>query len=459
MRNTARTTTIPATFKPSGGIVTPPAIPTAAPAASPTDALKRLTLGDAPTIPVAELLTGLGVTVIEVEPGELSSEGISGYLRGRAGDAEIHIEQSLPQTDREPVIRELLARISPVEQTHVVRNVEEPPPASPTSTEDLWKVWQSMTLGETASMALGQLLTLLGVRLEEVDPGDLIRGVAARFHGRIGDATIEVSRTLPQVDREPVIRQLLTTISPDLTYKAERYPNGPALREVSVKIECEKWCTESHDDAVWVEDIQHTSDEVYLRQPGGPDCPILFAHISAEPFGRDAAKRSPHLVVTDETEYFYPSPVESLEFADNLIEFGNSVRAMVHRAARRPEDSTPAAPVAEPGHYPWCDTAACKTHRYDESDGGGTYVEHVGAYYDMPIPEGMTVEHDQLLSFNLAASDDKHALDNRPALSFNSAQQGTVLNPAEVDQAITDLEAALAALRAMRVQMVQGKQA
>ncbi|MBK6040795.1 hypothetical protein [Streptomyces sp. MBT55] len=452
MRNT---TSIPATFKPSGGIVTQP---TAEATAAPSDVLKRLTLGDVPTVPVDQLLTGLGVTVIEVEPGELSSEGISGYFRGRVGAAEIHVERTLPQTDREPVIRQLLAKISPVEETHVVRVVEEPPPAAPTATEDLWAVWQSMTLGETAKMPLDQLLTLLGVHLEEVDPGDLIRGIAARFAGRIGDATIEVSRTLPQADREPIVRSFLTAIGPDLTYKSERYPNGPVLREIPVRIECDEWCTESHDEAVWVDDIQHTSDEAHLRQPGGTDSPILFAHISSEPFSPDAAKRIPHLVVTDETEYFYPSPAESLEFADNLIEFGNSVRAMVHRAARRPEDSpSPAAPVAEPGHYPWCDTGACKTHRYDESDGGGTFVEHIGPYYDMPIPEGMTVAHNQLLSFNLAA--DESAVDASALLSFNSNGEGTTLDPAEVDQAIANLEAALSALRAMRAQMVQEKQA
>lgn len=267
-----------------------------------------------------------------------------------------------------------------------------------------------------------------------------------------------MSRTLPQADREPIVRSFLTTISPDLTYKSERYPNGPVLREVPVRIECEEWCTESHDDAVWVEDIQHTSAEAYLRQPGGTDCPILFAHISAEPFSGDVTKRTPHLVVTDETTYFYPSPVESLEFADNLIEFGNSVRTMVHRAARRPEDTTPqAAPVAEPGHFPWCDTATCITTQYDERDGGGSYIEHVGQVYNMPLPDGMEAEHGQVLNFKLGANE--AFVDDRPQVSFLSHGEGVLLDEAGTDLAIENLEAALAALRAMRAQMVQGKQA
>ncbi|MFI9059823.1 DUF6907 domain-containing protein [Streptomyces anulatus] len=336
----------------------------------------------------------------------------------------------------------------------------EPPPASPTAAEDLYAVWQNMTIGETASTPLPQLLTLLGVRLEEVDPGDLSRGIAARFYGRIGDAEIMVSRTLPQADREPIVRSFLSCIGPNLKAMTERDPHAPVFREARVKIECHEWCTENHDEAVYVDDIQHTSDEAHLKlpQPGRLSVPVLHSYISLEPYSHDAAKRVPHLVVTDENEYFHPSLLESLGFADSLVAFADNVRTMAHRAAQQPGDSTPpATPEAGPGHFPWCDTDACITTQYDERDGGGSYIEHIGLGYNMPLPEGMAAEHGQVLNFKLGANE--AFVDDRPQISFLSHGEGVLLDEAGADEAIANLEAALDALRSMRVQMTQGLQA
>ncbi|MEV3847893.1 hypothetical protein AB0J30_13995 [Streptomyces microflavus] len=382
MRNAARTTTVPATFRQSGAPVTPPAAP---------------------------------------DPLETTLR--SAFDQGEPVDADV-----TPTVESTPA--------------------------------ELYALWQGMTIGETAATPLPKLLTLLGVRLEEVDPGDLSRGIAARFYGRIGDAEIMVSRTLPQADREPIVRSFLSCIGPDLKAMTERDPHAPVFREARVKIECHEWCTENHDEAVHVDDIQHTSAEAHLElpQPGRLSVPVLHSYISLEPYSRDAAKRVPHLVVTDENEYFHPSLPESLGFADSLVAFADNVRTMAHRAAQQPGSSTPpATPVAEPGHFPWCDTDACITTHYDERDGGGSYIEHVGQTYNMPLPDGMEAEHGQVLNFRLGANE--AFVDDRPQVSFLSHGEGVLLDEDGADLAIANLEAALSALRAMRTQMVQGKQA
>ncbi|QKW41749.1 DUF6907 domain-containing protein [Streptomyces microflavus] len=338
MRNTASTTSIPATFKPSGGIVTQPTAEAPQPATAPADILKRLTLGDVPTIPVAELLTGLGVTVIEVEPGELSSEGVAGYFRGRVGDAEIHVERDLPQADREPVIRELLSRISPVEQTHVVRNIEEPPPASPTSTEDLWATWQSMTVGETAHMPLDKLLTLLGVTVEEVEPKALQIGVHARFTGQIGDGEIWLSRSLPQAEREPIVRDFLNTITPEPATRTRGPVTARPVRQVTVQVDCYDWCTEAHHEHRGpIEDIIHASSYADLTLTGAAnsddDVLLLHARIGVDPFSALEAERKPHIVIDDDQGMHILPLMEAIEFADELAEFAAEIRRQAAKAA------------------------------------------------------------------------------------------------------------------------------
>lgn len=107
--------------------------------------------------------------------------------------------------------------------------------------------------------------------------------------------------------------------------------------------------------------------------------------------------------------------------------------------------------AAEPGHYPWCD--GCTDHRFDD---GEPYTDHHGPRIDLPVPDGMDCHGDQLLSANL------HALDGFsgvPMVSFNSGGNGVLLQGAELDQAIADLDTFVDGLRNMRrlMDMERGK--
>ncbi|MGW6462613.1 DUF6907 domain-containing protein [Streptomyces rubiginosohelvolus] len=333
----------------------------------------------------------------------------------------------------------------------------EPPPASPTADSDLNTIWQQMTAEDTAATPVGQLLTLLGLRLVEVDPEGLEDGTVASFIGKVGEGIVVVPRTMPQADREPIVRRFLDQIGTEYKVLKERDPKGRMFREARLKIECFDWCTEDHTEPQFADDIIHAGQPAELELTGetGDRVPLLHSRLGVDPFSPDAVQQDPHVVVDDEQSMYFLPPMQALEFANEMTAFADEVRAQARRAAQRPADSSP--PAAEPGHYSWCDTGACNTHRYDESDGGGTFVEHIGATYDMPIPEPMSVMHDQLLSFNLSA--DESTVDESILLSFNSGGEGTTLDAAETDQAIANLEAALSALRAMRAQMVQEKQA
>ncbi|MGC4927222.1 DUF6907 domain-containing protein [Streptomyces sp. DT117] len=335
----------------------------------------------------------------------------------------------------------------------------ELPPVAPTATDDLYAAWQNMTAKDTANTPVAQLLTLLGIRLIEVDPDGLEDDTIGSFIGKVGEGIVVVPRTMPQADREPIVRRFLDQIGTEYKVLKERDPSGRMFREARLKIECFEWCTEDHTEPQFADDIIHAGKPAELEVTGesGERVPLLHSRLGVDPFSPDTVQRNPHVVLDDEQSMYFLPPMQALEFADEMTAFADEVRAQARRATRSSEVPKPAAPVAELGHYPWCDTAACNTHRYDESDGGGTFVEHIGATYDMPIPEPMSVMHDQLLSFNLAA--DESAVDASALLSFNSGGEGTTLDVAETDQAIANLEAALTALRAMRAQMVQGKQA
>ncbi|MYX15459.1 hypothetical protein GTY67_19050 [Streptomyces sp. SID8374] len=334
MSSTARTN-VPATFRQSGAPVAPPAT-TAAPV-DPASFWKAVTLGDVATIPVAELLTGMGVTLIEVEPGELAADGIVAYFHGRIGEAEIQVERTLPQTDREPIIRELLARISPVEQTYSKR-APEPAPTSPTSTEDLWALWQSMTVGETAQMPLDKLLTLLGVTVEEVDPKALQIGDYAYFAGQIGDGEIWLSRSLPQADREPIIRDFLNSITPDLATQTKGPATARPVRQVTVQVDCYDWCTEAHHEHTGpIEDIIHASASVDLTLTGAAnsdeDVLLMHARIGVDPFSELEAERKPHILIDDEQGTHIMPLIEAVAFADELAEFAAEIRHQAAKAA------------------------------------------------------------------------------------------------------------------------------
>jgi hypothetical protein len=113
--NGSKTTTgtsVPDMFKASP--ITPP-VPTSVIQDGPEAAVaewRDITLAEASTLPVSELMYLLGVTLVEFEDGELSEDGLKASLVGRVGNAEVFVERSMPQAEREIVVRELLQRIN-----------------------------------------------------------------------------------------------------------------------------------------------------------------------------------------------------------------------------------------------------------------------------------------------------------------------------------------------------------
>lgn len=107
-----------------------------------------------------------------------------------------------------------------------------------------------------------------------------------------------------------------------------------------------------------------------------------------------------------------------------------------------------AAPPVEPRHYSWCTPGACTGHRYDD---GEILTEHIGAELRLPIPAGMPVHHDELLSAQLVS--DENFVDETPYVSFNSGGDGILLTAAEFDTVIDNLADFLDGLRAMRAEM------
>ncbi|MFF4248611.1 DUF6907 domain-containing protein [Streptomyces sp. NPDC001822] len=325
-----------------------------------------------------------------------------------------------------------------------VEPVVEAAPASPTATADLFAAWQSMTVREAAETPIDQLLILLGVTVTEVEPDALQDGINARFCGRIGFAEIWLSRTLPQADREPAVRDFLATISTDDRILLRGAAATPHLvRQVTARLDCYDWCVEDHDHYTGhIEDISHTSSQAALMvAERHGDVPLLHAYINVDPFGTAPESRVPHLIVSDETETWPMPLLGAIEFAAQLTVFADEVRALAVRAAGRADD-TVSSP--EPGHFPWCDTGACTTN------------EHVGPEFNMPVPPGLHAEHDELLNAKLGAHEE---FGGKPEISLSSNGEGTLLDVAAADKVIADLEATVAAMRAMRAQMVQGQQA
>ncbi|MFI6626490.1 DUF6907 domain-containing protein [Streptomyces sp. NPDC050528] len=87
-------------------------------------------------------------------------------------------------------------------------------------------------------------------------------------------------------------------------------------------------------------------------------------------------------------------------------------------------------------------------HRYDD---GKILTEHIGAELRLPVPAGMRVHHDELLSAQLAS--DETLVDEAPNVSFNSGGEGVLLTTAEFDTVIDNLADFLDGLRAMRAKM------
>lgn len=104
--------------------------------------------------------------------------------------------------------------------------------------------------------------------------------------------------------------------------------------------------------------------------------------------------------------------------------------------------------TVELGHYPWCETTECTSHRYDD---GEVLTEHLGAKLMMPVPNGMDCRSNELLFAQLGT--DENLVDAAPAVSFNSGGNGVLLDADGLDKVIGDLAQFTDGLRAMRQQM------
>ncbi|WP_326614994.1 hypothetical protein OHA57_04695 [Streptomyces anulatus] len=211
------------------------------------------------------------------------------------------------------------------------------PPATESTPAELYAKWQGMTIGETANTPLPQLLTLLGVTVEEVEPDALPIGIHARFGGHIGDAEIWLSRSLPQVEREPIIREFLTTITPDPATRTKGPSRYRVTKQITATVECYDWCIEPHHEHVGnVEDLIHGSTSITLELPGqGGPVAVLHARIGVDPFGTTEAERNPHIVVDDEQSLYILPLMQSVELADEVSEFAVALRNMASKAAGR----------------------------------------------------------------------------------------------------------------------------
>ncbi|MFF7577545.1 DUF6907 domain-containing protein [Streptomyces sp. NPDC008061] len=206
------------------------------------------------------------------------------------------------------------------------------------------EAWRSMTTGDVSTTPINELLNTLGVRIVEVEPGDLATdGIAGYFSGRVGDGEIQIERTLPQADRESVVRELLARITPTDQQYSKKATTPARLRPAKVRegriyIECPAWCTKDHvyDGETALIDVYHSGDPVDLMVPHlGEDAqPLVHVRLNADTFATDVPLQAPMLVVDDETDTFHMSPEQGLKFADDLIAFAEQVRAMATRIAR-----------------------------------------------------------------------------------------------------------------------------
>ena len=216
---------------------------------------------------------------------------------------------------------------------------------------------------------------------------------------------------------------------------------------VQVPVACPAaWCTENHtsEDTRHAEDIDHAGDNVDLNVPnfnGGEELIFAYAHLGQDPHSSDQNMRAAHIRVEDaggQASYLVPDQGDT--FAGNLEEFGSEIRALA-QAARGSAN-------AQPGHYPWCEPEDCIT--YDGED--GPITEHHGRVAMIKAPEGFTDGNGRLLHAYLLADDS--FVNSAPAVSaIDATGVGTLLGEKTLDELIDQTAAALAQLRAMRLQM------
>ncbi|MET9704749.1 DUF6907 domain-containing protein [Streptomyces griseus] len=104
-----------------------------------------------------------------------------------------------------------------------------------------------------------------------------------------------------------------------------------------------------------------------------------------------------------------------------------------------------------PGHYPWCNTSACITHRYEERDGGGSYVEHVGHETAVTVADGGYPQ--DAITITVGLGNDEATTSNTQVYLNVGNLDGLAFDPAGVDKLIGQLDTLTSALRMMRGQM------
>lgn len=104
-----------------------------------------------------------------------------------------------------------------------------------------------------------------------------------------------------------------------------------------------------------------------------------------------------------------------------------------------------------PGHYPWCNAAACITHRYEERDGGGSYVEHAGRQTAITLSDGGYPE--DAITITVGLGHDEAFTSGTQAHLTVGELNALAFDPAGVDHLLAQLDSLTSALRTMRGQM------
>ncbi|MFE3475719.1 DUF6907 domain-containing protein [Streptomyces bacillaris] len=135
--------------------------------------------------------------------------------------------------------------------------------------------------------------------------------------------------------------------------------------------------------------------------------------------------------------------------ATNTVTIPDGTPKSTH-CARTPGDAV-ISNDPTPSHYPWCNTAACITHRYEERDGGGSYVEHVGRETTVTLTDGGYPE--DAITITAGLGDDEATTSGTQVYLNVGDLDGLAFDPAGVDQLLAQLDTLTGALRTMRGQM------
>ncbi|MFF0506846.1 DUF6907 domain-containing protein [Streptomyces fimicarius] len=365
----------------------------------------------------------------------------------------------------------------------------------------LLAAWRDMPRQESDRTPVGQLLNLLGVRVVEADPAELRDGAAASFSGHIGDGVILLSRALAQADREETVRRLLTDASKDgqgvsVTQTCSVYPwcaetgnhtmHASALAEppsrdgygdsvLPVNLMAEDdgpfvgWLDLDLTPAQTRERVSELRRHLDIVDGQGPLEPGAECYSVTAPGGEGALISSEVCEIVDPASggpshriTVFPEPWMDLELdvagADQLVadleQYLPRLRAQRNHLATilgTGAGSSVRATDGTAGHYPWCNTAACITHRYEERDGGGSYVEHVGHETAVTVADGGYAEDAITITVGLG-TDEATTSGTQVYLNVGDLD-GLAFNPAGVDKLIGQLDTLTAALRTMRSQM------